>query len=362
MTVETKTYPAHFGEITLVKITNKSGASVTLSSLGAGIISVEVPDKDGRLENVCLSYLNPADYMADGPCMGKVPGRYANRIARGTFDLYGMTYFLPINNGPNHLHGGPEGFQNRIWDVETFSNGVRFSLYSLEGDAGYPANLAVAVEYRWSEDNTLSISLSADAEFDYTVVNLTNHAYWNLDGADSGSALGQQLKIKASAWLPTDETLIPTGEIEGVAGTPMDFTEFRPIIKDINVDFPALKYGKGYDNCWVLDREITEQDKPDGAQVWTEKAMVNDAVVLKAAGSGRELHVDTDQPGVQMYSGNWLDGSPENCSHRSYRDYEGIAIEAQGFPDAPNKPDFPSQVVGPDRPYRRNIIYRFVVS
>lgn len=358
MLVETKTYTSPIGDITLVKITNARGASVTLSSLGAGIYAVEVPDRNGEIANVALSYASPVDYIADGPCLGKVPGRYANRIAKGHLEIDGETYSLPINNGPNHLHGGPDGFQNRIWGVETFSNGVRFTLHSDSGDAGYPGALDVAAEYRWTDDCELSLSLEADADAP-TVVNLTNHAYWNLDGADAGEALGQLLKIKSVLWLPTDETLIPTGTEEGVAGTPMDFTEFKAISKDINVDFPALRYGKGYDNCWVLDRKTYEVEEPNGALAWVQDAMVKDAVILKSEKSGRELHIDTDQPGVQIYSGNWLDGSPLNHSLRSYKDYEGIAIEAQGLPDAPNKPGFPSQRVDPEHPYRRTIVFRF---
>lgn len=358
MEVQSHKYPADFGEITLVRITNKQGAAVTLSSLGAGIISVEVPDREGRIENVCLSYENPADYMADGPCMGKIPGRYANRIAGGNLEIDGKKYQLAVNNGPNHLHGGPTGFQNHLWDTELLSNGVRFTLHSADGDENYPGNLVAVAEYRWSDDNELSIMLEATADAP-TIANLTNHAYWNLDGADSGNALKQTLRLKASRWLPTDESLVPTGEMAPVAGTPMDFMEAKAVGRDIKEDFPALKYGKGYDNCWVLDREVESETEPDGARVTREKAMVKDAVVLTAEKSGRTLHVDTDQPGVQVYSGNWLAGSPKNVSGRSYEDYDGIAIEAQGLPDAPNKPGFPSQRVNPGEPMMRTIIYRF---
>ena len=341
-----------------MKIKNAGGASVVLSSLGAGIVAVNVPDKDGKIENVCLSYKDPADYMADGPCLGKTPGRYANRIAKGHLEVGGKTYQLAVNNGPNHLHGGPKGFQNRIWNVELLSNGVIFTLRSADGDENYPGNLDAAVEYRWSDDNELSISLRAVTD-EPTVVNLTNHAYWNLDGADSGCALDQTLKIRAMKWLPTDDTLIPTGEYADVEGTPMDFLEAKPVGRDIKADFPALKYGKGYDNCWVLDRDVTHETESDGTNVTIRHAMTTDAVVLASARSGRELHVDTDQPGVQVYSGNWLAGSPKNVSGRSYDDYDGIAIEAQGLPDAPNNPDFPSQAVTPAAPYSRHIVYRF---
>ncbi len=308
--------------------------------------------------NVALSYGNPADYMADGPCMGKTPGRYANRIAHGDLCIDGRRYKLAVNCGPNHLHGGPTGFQNHLWEVELLTNGVRFSLHSPDGDENYPGALDAAVEYRWSDENELSILLEASADAP-TVVNLTNHTYWNLDGADSGCALDQTLQMHASRWLPTDDSLVPTGEMAPVAGTPMDFTRPKRVGQDIKVDFPALRYGKGYDNCWVLDREVETTVESDGARVSREKAMVRDAVILSAARSGRKLHVDTDQPGVQVYSGNWLSGSPLNVSGRAYEDYDGVAIEAQGLPDAPNRPEFPSQRLEPGHPWRRTIIYRF---
>lgn len=359
MTVESMKYPSPAGDITLVTVTNSRGASVTLSSLGAGIVAVRVPDRNGNIDNVALSYADPADYLADGPCLGKIPGRYANRIAAGHLEVDGKTYQLAINNGPNHLHGGPQGFQNKIWNVELLANGVIFSLRSPAGDENYPGNLDVTAEYRWSDDDKLSLSLHAEADAP-TVANLTNHTYWNLDGADAGCALDHILQIKAHLWLPTDDTLIPTGEYADVAGTPMDFTEPKSVGRDIKEDFSALNYGKGYDNCWVLDRDVTEETESDGSTLRIQHAMVRDAVILRSEKSGREVHIDTDQPGVQVYSGNWLDGSPANNSGQSYHDYDGIAIEAQGLPDAPNKPDFPSQAVTPENPYERHITFRFM--
>ena len=201
MTVTCKKHQSPFGEISLFRITNASGASVELSSLGAGIVAVEVPDRDGHIENVALGYADPEAYLADGPCMGKVPGRYANRIAGGNLSVGGKEYKLAVNNGPNHLHGGPAGFQNKIWDAEVLEDGVRFSLVSPDGDENYPATLKAVAEYRWSDDNTLTLHLSAEADAE-TVVNLTNHAYWNLDGADSGSVLAHSMEMKASRWLP----------------------------------------------------------------------------------------------------------------------------------------------------------------
>lgn len=320
-----------------------------LSTLGAGILAVNVPDREGKVENVALSYGNPADYMADGPCLGKTPGRYANRIARGAMTVDGKPFSLPVNNGPNHLHGGPEGFQNREWTIEEQSaDTVRFTLESPDGEMGYPGNLKATVTYRWTDDDTLSIEYEATTDAP-TVVNLTNHAYWNLDGADAGSVLDHNLKIRASRYLPTDETLIPLPEAPApVEGTPMDFREWRRVGDRILEDFPALRYGKGYDACWCLDSASDE--------------LAVAAVQLTSDRTARLLEVFTDQPGVQIYTGNWLDGSPCNRSGRSYKDYEGIAIEAQGFPDAPNRPDFPSQLLRPGEVYRRHILYRFRIQ
>ncbi|MCH5229278.1 MAG: galactose mutarotase [Muribaculaceae bacterium] len=336
------------GDITLFRIENASGASVELSSLGAGITSVRVPDKFGNIAEVALGYENPADYMADGPCMGKVPGRYANRIADGHLEIDGKTYQLNINNGPNALHGGPSGFQNRIWEAAIIPNGVKFTYHSKDGEEHYPGNIIVTASYTWSEDNTLRLDLQAITDAP-TVVNLTNHAYFNLEGADEGSILSHKLCLKASHYLPTDKTQIPTGELASVKGTPMDFTSPKEIGLDIDVDFEPLKIGKGYDHCWALDN-------------WEKGKLMQGAVVLAAPSSGRMLTISSTQPGVQIYTGNWLAGSPKNKSGVSYNDYEGVAIEMQGFPDAPNKPAFPSQELKPGETYKETIIFAFTVE
>lgn len=335
---------AQHGNITLLTITNASGASVTLSTLGAGIVSVIVPDRDGRMADVALGYADPADYMADGPCAGKIPGRYANRIAKGRFTVGGHKYQLAINNGPNALHGGPTGFQNRLWHVVRAEDDTVVLAYtSADGEEGYPGELKVTATYRWTGDNTLELDLRAvtDAE---TVVNLTNHAYFNLAGHDSGSVLGHTLWLGASRYLPTDDTLIPTGELAPVAGTPMDFTEARPLGRDIQAEFPALVYGKGYDNCFVIDGA-------DGS--------LRDVARLTDPVTGRTLTVATTQPGVQIYTGNWLAGSPANKAGRSYNDYDGVAIECQAFPDSPNRSQFPSTLLRPGEEYHHTIVFRF---
>ena len=348
MTISKNRVQSPFGEIALFRIENSKGAWVELSSLGAGVVGVGVPDRNGKIENVALAYADPADYMADGPCLGKCPGRYANRIAKGHLEIDGKTYQLAINNGPNHLHGGPTGFQNRIWDAREIENGVEFTYRSADGEENYPGNLVAKATYRWSEDNRLTLDFDVTSDAD-TVVNLTNHSYWNLAGADSGSVLRHEMRMKASGWLPTDDTLVPTGELAPVVDTPMDFTEFKELGRDIEADFPALKYGKGYDNCWAIDG-------------WKPGLMSENAVVIREPESGRVLTVDSDQPGVQIYTGNWLSGSPLNNSGRSYEDYEGVAVEMQGFPDAPNKPGFPSQLVKAGEEYHRTISFRFTVD
>ncbi len=348
MKITVKKFPSQKGEITWYELTNAQGASVVLSTMGAGIVQVCVPDKDGKIENVALSYADAADYIADGPCLGKCPGRYANRIAKGHLEVDGKEYQLSINNGPNALHGGPEGFQNQNWDAEELSDGVRFTYRAKDGEEYYPGNLTVEATYHWGDDNVLKLSFHAESDAD-TVINMTNHAYWNLDGADAGSVFDHEMRIKAANWLPTDETQIPTGEVSPVSDTPMDFTELKKIGKDIKAEFEALKIGKGYDHCWVLDE-------------WTPGSMVEDAVLLKAAKSGRILSVSSDQPGVQIYTGNWLAGCPANNSKRSYEDYEGVAIEMQGFPDAPNKPEFPSQLLKVGESYDREIKFAFSVG
>lgn len=334
------------GEGSLVTLVNASGASVTLSTLGAGIVSVRVPDRQGELADVVLGYADPADYLNDGPCAGKVPGRYANRIARGHFTLDGKEYSLAINNGPNALHGGPTGFQNRLWTlVETDTDHVVMQYISADGEEGYPGKLTVRATYTWTDDNTLSLVLEAVTDAP-TVLNLTNHAYWNLSGHGSGSALGHTLELRASHWLPTDDTLIPLpGAPAPVAGTPMDFTTAKALGKDIHADFPALKYGKGYDNCWVID------DRQEG--------VVRTAAILRDPASGRGLEVCTTQPGVQVYTGNWLTGSPAGKDGAVYEDYCAVAIECQNFPDAPNRSDFPSAELRPGSTFRETIEFHF---
>ena len=326
----------------MIHLTNKSGASVMLTERGAGIVSIVVPDRNGVMGDVVLGYRDEESYLADGPCAGKIPGRFANRIDGGRFTLDGKEYQLVKNHPDYQLHGGPDGFSNRLWKASQISDTeVVLTLDSPDGDQGYPGNMHVEATYTWGEDNSLTLSIKATTDAP-TILNLTNHTYWNLDGEDSGSILDHVLKLNASRWLATSEALIPTGELASVEGTPMDFRTAKPIGRDIKADFPALKYGKGYDNCWVLDGA-------PGLKLAAE---------LSSAVSGRRLEIWTDQPAAQVYTGNWLDGSPLSKSGRPYRDYDGVAIECQGFPDAPHHPDFPSCVLRPGETYSRTIIFK----
>ena len=323
-------------------ITNGSGASVVLCSVGAGIVSINVPDRNGKLGDVAVGYRKAESYIADGPCCGKCPGRYANRIAGGKFTLDGVEYQLPVNNGPNHLHGGPEGFGNQVWDSRKRKGGVEFKYVSADGEMGFPGNMTVVARYEWSEENELRLTFSAKTD-KLTVVNLTNHAYFNLNG--KGSVLRHYLKLNASEYLPTDSTLIPLGEPEAVSGTPMDFLNAKTLGRDIKKDFPALNYGKGYDACWCIDGYM--------------KGQLQEAAELYSKVSGRVLKVYTTQPGVQVYTGNYLGGCPVGKLGRIWHDYEGVAIECQHFPDSPNNPSYPTTVLKPGKIFHEAIIYAF---
>ena len=239
-------------EIFRYTMTNAGGASVVLGSVGAAIVSINVPDRDGKLGDVVIGYPDAESYFADGPCSGKCPGRFANRIAGGRFTLDGKVYTLPVNNGPNHLHGGPEGFQNQVWDSRIDGDAVEFQYFSEDGEAGYPGNLKVVARYEWSENNELRLTLTAKCDR-RTVVNLTNHVYFNLDGEGSGTVLDHILRLNASEYLPTDSTLIPLGDSEPVAGTPMDFQNAKTIGRDIKKDFPDINIAKGFDSNYCID-------------------------------------------------------------------------------------------------------------
>lgn len=326
---------------------NSKGYEVELCNVGAAIVAVRVPDTEGRVGDVALGYENRMEYLTEGACMGKVPGRYANRIAKGHFVLDDKEYRLAINNSPNALHGGPKGFHMCLWEGRVEENRVVFAIDSPDGDEGYPSDLYVEAVYDWDDDNRLELTLLAQTN-GATIINLTNHAYFNLAGAGSGDIKAHTLRLNASRYLPTDQTLIPTGEFAEVEGTPMDFRTPKALGKDLEADFPALIYGKGYDNCWAID------DYKEGE--------IREAALLSDPASGRTLRVLTDQPAVQVYTGNWLSGIPMGKGGVRYEDYSGVAIECQNFPDAPNKPHFPNAVLRKGERYERHIVFEFGVD
>lgn len=346
MEIEERIVPCEKGDIHLFTLSNGQGMTVELSSLGAGIVSVVVPDKGGNLADVALGYKDPLSYLYDGPCAGKTPGRYANRICKGRFMLDGELYQLAVNCGPNALHGGPEGFQNQLWDSEIRPNGILFTYLSKDGEEGYPGNLKVEVEYTLEKEfNRLTIDLRATTDRK-TIVNLTNHTYWNLKGEAAGNALDHLMTMRCSRFLAGDDTLVPSGEMPFVAGTPMNFTVAKRLGDDIKADFPAINYAKGYDSSWVVDN-------------WEKGKYQDCIVVLEEPESGRRLEIGSTQPAAHVYTGNWLSGSPTSKSGKDYKDYDGVAVEMQGMPDAPNRPEFPSQVLNPGEHYHETITFTF---
>lgn len=344
MTIDLVKYDSSKGTITVYKLTNKNGAIVELSSIGAGIISIYVPDNNGTLNDIVLGYNNITDYIYDGPCAGKTAGRFANRIAKGQLIINKTLYQLNLNCGPNSLHGGREGFQNQNWDSEVIDNKIIFSYLSQDGEENFPGNINAKVIYEWTDDNTLIINYSATTD-KVTVLNLTNHTYFNLKGYGKGNIFDHILQLNCSNYLPTDESLVPTGEFTNVKGTPMDFTEGKPLGQDINNNFSALKIGKGYDHCWVVDDY--------------ENKKLKKIAVLSESTTGRELHISSTQVGVQVYTGNWLNDSPLGKNNEKHYDYCAVAIECQGLPDSPNKPNFPSQILRPGEIYQQTIEYSF---
>jgi aldose 1-epimerase len=336
------------GTVLRYTLTNARGMRIRVLTYGGIIQTIEVPDRHGRLANVALGFDNLADYVDHSPYFGAIIGRYANRIANGTFMLDGHTYHLPINNPPNSLHGGTVGFDKHIWDTMPFQHGdevgLRMHLVSPDGDQGYPGRLDSTVTYTLTDDNAIRMFFQATTDAP-TIVNLTNHSYFNLAGEGSGSILGHVLRLDADRYTPVDSTLIPTGELARVAGTPMDFTRPIAIGARIRADFAQLLIGHGYDHNWVLNAGSSRGVVP---RAW-----------LLDPGSGRLLVIHTDQPGMQFYSGNFLDGSFVGTSHRAYRQGDGLALETQHYPDSPNHPNFPPTVLRPGELYRTSTVFQF---
>jgi aldose 1-epimerase len=327
-------------------LTTGHGLEAAIMTYGGVLISLRVPDRDGRLGDVVLGFDTLAPYLGEHPFFGSVIGRYGNRIAGGQFTLNGITYHLARNDGPNHLHGGSHGFHRAIWQAQErpSADGPSLALtyLSRDGEEGYPGNLTVTVTYTLTEQDALRIDYTATTDRD-TIVNLTHHAYFNLAG---GNILIHELQLDASYFLPIDETLIPLGELRPVQGTPMDFTTATPIGARIAAADEQLRCGQGYDHTWVLD-------KPAG--------MLGHAAQVYEPSSGRVLELSTTTPGIQFYSGNQLDGSLAGKGGQIYSKHSGLCLETQHFPDSPNQPRFPSTVLRPGETYRQATIYQFGV-
>ncbi len=330
--------------VILYTMKNSNGAEVKLINIGAAIVSVVVPDNKGEMRDVVLGFKMYDKYIGDGAALGKSVGRFANRIAKGIFSLDGVEYKLATNNGVNHLHGGPTGFMNRVWTSRVETDRVVFNYVSAPDEEGFPSEMGVEAVYDWSDDNELEITYYASTN-GATIVNLTNHVYFNLNGEGSGDIHSHQLKLYAESYLPTDDTQIPTGEFAPVAGTPMDFMESKAIGQDIDADFEPLKIGHGYDHCWAIDGY--------------KKGEFHPAAELYSPESGIKLEVSTTQPGVQIYTGNWLTGCGISKVGVEHKNRDGVAIECQNFPDAPNKPQFPSPVIREGEVYEEHIIFKF---
>jgi aldose 1-epimerase len=329
-----------------------SNGDVTMRVLtwGGVIQTLEVPDAHGDVDNVVLGFADLAGYVGDDdPYFGSLIGRYGNRIAGGSFSLDGSTYELPVNNGPNTLHGGPTGFDDRVWKATDVTDddgaALQLHLVSRDGDQGFPGTLTTTVTYRLDAESRLTVHYEATTDAP-TVINLTQHTYWNLAGEGSGTIYDHELQINADGYTPVDKTLIPTGEIAPVEGTPFDFREPTAIGARIRDDDQQLLYGQGYDHNWALNRD------DNGAREGSDaEDPLEEAAVLHEPHSGRTLTILSTEPGLQFYSGNFLDGTLVGTSGRIYRQGDGLALETQHFPNSPNQPAFPSTVLRPGEVY-----------
>ncbi|MEV7241597.1 aldose epimerase family protein [Streptomyces sp. NPDC093248] len=324
------------------------GIRMKVLSYGGVVQTLEVPDARGRHANVVAGFDDIDDYVAKSPYFGALIGRYGNRIGEGRFTLDGRSYQLSVNDGVNSLHGGAKGFDKRVWDVEPFADGsdVGLRLYytSADGEMGYPGTLRSKVTYTLTRRGEWRIDYEATTDR-ATVVNLTSHVYWNLAGEGSGTIEDHELTIAAARYTPTDPGLIPTGELARVAGTPFDFRHAKPIGRDIRAGHEQQVLAKGYDHNWVLDKGVT--------------ARPEHVATLRDPRSGRTLRIATDQPGLQFYSGNFLDGTLTGTGGRTYRQGDALCLETQHFPDSPNHAAFPSTVLRPGRTYRTTTVHTF---
>ncbi|MFL6354720.1 MAG: aldose epimerase family protein [Bryobacteraceae bacterium] len=338
-------------EVFLYTLRSNSGMEVKITNYGGTITSIKVKDRHGKFGDVVLGFDALDGYVSktNKSYFGAIVGRYANRIARGTLVLDGREYHIPTNDGPNSLHGGLRGFDKRVWDAKNVSTGhapaLELHYLSRDGEEGFPGNLSVTVRYSLGNENDLRIDYSAHTDKD-TVLNLTNHSYFNLAGPGTGDILNHKLTLQADRFTPIDRTLIPTGTIESVAGTPFDFRKPTAIGARINQDNQQLKFAKGYDHNFVLNRSGHE---------------LGLAARVEEPDSGRVLDVLTTQPGIQFYSGNFLDGSVHGIGG-AYSFRSALCLETQHFPDSPNHPNFPTAVLRPDEQFHEVTVFRFATE
>lgn len=332
-------------------LTNANGLEVTFTNYGQRLVSLYVPDKNGKFEDIVLGYATLDNYLnSPRSFFGSIVGRYGNRIAKGSFSIGDATYSLAKNDNENHLHGGEKGFESVVWNVDkATSNSIEFSRVSPDMEEGYPGNLDIKVSYVLTNDNELKINYKATTD-EPTVVNLTHHSFFNLKGEGNGNVNDHVLMINADNYTPIDAGLIPTGEIDKVANTPFDFTKPKAIATDIDADFEQLKLGNGYDHNFVLN------DSPKNAEGLTFCAKVLEPT------SGRTMEVFTDEPGVQFYGGNFMDGTTIGKSGKPFLFRGSFCLETQHFPDSPNKPNFPSTLLKPGEVYTSNCVYKFGVT
>jgi aldose 1-epimerase len=338
-------------DVQLFTLTNKNGVEARIMNFGGIVVSLKTPDRKGELADIVLGYDNVKGYEGDTAFFGALIGRYGNRIAKGQFTLNGKTYQIPLNDGPNALHGGPNAFNKKVWtakDISTHSTPMlQLTYLSKDGENGFPGNLNVQVTYSLTSNNELRIDYAATTDKD-TVLNLTNHSYFNLKGEGQGDILQHEVRLNANKFTPVDATLIPTGELKNVQATPFDFRKSTAVGARINEDDQQLKYGWGYDHNWVLNGM--------GAGQLVIAARVHEAT------TGRVLEVLTDQPGVQFYTGNHMDGTIRGKGGKVYPKRGGLCLETQHYPDSPNHPAFPSTELKPGQKFHSTTIYKFGVE
>jgi aldose 1-epimerase len=336
--------------VDIYTLTNSEGMEVGAITFGGIITSIRVPDRNGKRDDVALGFNSLESYLKNPPYLGAIIGRYGNRIGRGQFTLDGKTYTLAINNRPNHLHGGIKGFDKIVWKAESFKSsdsvGIIFTHTSPDGDEGYPGTLSLRVTYTLNNKNEIAFDYEASTDKP-TPVNLTQHSYFNLAGEGSGDILGHMMMIHASKITPVDQSLIPTGELTSVEGTPFDFRKPTAIGARIDDNDMQLRYGSGYDHNFVLDRN------GNGLVL---------AAHVEEPTSGRVLEISTTEPGMQFYTGNFLDGTLTGKAGRPYKQRTGFALETQHYPDSPNKPAFPNTILKPGETYRSKTVFAFTVT